>query len=307
MAGMLVLTACDPSGKREAEKERESQAFQSASADYKAGRIGAATKGFAAAVRDDPANAEARFQLACLLHDSAKDPAGAFCAYREYLMQRPSGDKAALAAKRLELCERELAATLAAKHKLVIGSPDSEAMAKLRADMKAAKARIAKLEGELAEASRKMSAMSEEKSRLVATLKGAGADETTVAKRPSVKEIQELLDDDEGEAPPAVADEAASLRREESVEAALNTPLLSQRTADETAALKKAKAAAEKSEKSKTPTHPETYEIQEGDTLYKISMRFYGTIRAWRKIRDANKALISTDGRVQAGDTIRLP
>ena len=97
----------------------------------------------------------------------------------------------------------------------------------------------------------------------------------------------------------------AALKREESVESALGTPLLTQRTAEQTAELNK--AAEEKSAKPKEAARPETYEVQEGDTLYKISMRFYGTIRAWRKIRDANKALISTDGRVQAGDTIRLP
>ena len=49
------------------------------------------------------------------------------------------------------------------------------------------------------------------------------------------------------------------------------------------------------------------HKVQEGDTLYKIAVRFYGSIKAWRMIRDANKAVISTDGRVQAGDTIRLP
>ena len=302
-AGLLTLTACDPSERRESERERESRAFQSASADYKAGRIEAATKGFAAAVKDDPANAEARFQLACLLHDSAKDPAGAFCAYREYLMQRPSGDKAALAKKRLEMCERELAAVLAARHKLV-GSNDAQSVAAMRDALKAAKAKLAKLGGELDDAKRRIAAMTEEKKQLVAALKGGDA-ESTVAKRPSVREIQDLLDDDEGASPPPVADEVAALKREESVESALGTPLLTQRTAEQTAELKK--AAEEKSAKPKEAARPETYEVQEGDTLYKISMRFYGTIRAWRKIRDANKALISTDGRVQAGDTIRLP
>ena len=148
-ASLLTLTACDPSERRDAEKERESRAYQSASADYKAGRIESATKGFADAVREDPANAEARFQLACLLHDSAKDPAGAFCAYREYLMQRPSGDKATLASKRLAMCERELAAALAAKHKLITSSHDAEAATSMRNDLKASKAKIAKLQAEL--------------------------------------------------------------------------------------------------------------------------------------------------------------
>ena len=47
--------------------------------------------------------------------------------------------------------------------------------------------------------------------------------------------------------------------------------------------------------------------MQEGDTLYKIAMRFYGKRSAWTKIRDANKTVISTDGRVNAGERIVLP
>ena len=52
---------------------------------------------------------------------------------------------------------------------------------------------------------------------------------------------------------------------------------------------------------------PETYVVQEGDTLYRIALRFYGRISAWAEIRDANKTVISTDGRVRAGQTIKLP
>jgi len=52
---------------------------------------------------------------------------------------------------------------------------------------------------------------------------------------------------------------------------------------------------------------PETYVVQEGDTLYGIAKRFYGRLSAWRRIRDANKTMISTDGRVRVGDTLKLP
>ena len=47
--------------------------------------------------------------------------------------------------------------------------------------------------------------------------------------------------------------------------------------------------------------------VQEGDTLYKIALRFYGRVAAWRLIRDANKTQISNDGRVRAGQTSTLP
>ena len=302
---LTTLTGCDPSDRRNIRSEHNDRVYQAAMADYKAGRIEAAIKGFGAAVRANPENAEARFQLACLLHDAKKDMLGAFCAYREYLILRPDGDKAALARRRMAVCERELAAILAAKHKLLDGRSASGATGSSSGVAQSAKARIAQLENELAEAKRKLAAVTDERARLVAVIKGGNV-ESTVAAKPSIMDVKSLLDDDEGESPPAVADEVAALRREESAEAVLGTPLLTARTAEDTVARKTA-AVAEKKSVAKPQTRPEKYEVQEGDSLYKIALRFYGSIHAWRKIRDANKALISTDGRVQAGDTIRLP
>ena len=64
---------------------------------------------------------------------------------------------------------------------------------------------------------------------------------------------------------------------------------------------------AEQKEEDKGPTRPKTYVVEEGDTLYGIAKRFYGSIRPWKMIREANKALISSDNRLKAGDTIVLP
>lgn len=304
---LTTLTACDPQDRRDAESERGSRLYQAAAADYQAGRIDAAIDGFRAAVRDDPANAEARFQLACLLHDTKKDPVGAYCAYLEYISQHPNGDKVSLAKNRLAMCERELAAILAEKHGVSGGKKAAEAADALRGEVKAARAHAAKTEGELAEAKRRIGALEEERKRLLAMIKGEGAETVTASAKPDVKEIKDLLDDDGGEtAPPSVGDVAA-IRGEEALELASGASLLAPRSAEETAALKKKAAEEEANKNAAAPQRPETYEIREGDTLYKISMKFYGTIRAWRKIRDANKALISTDGRVRAGDTITLP
>ena len=43
------------------------------------------------------------------------------------------------------------------------------------------------------------------------------------------------------------------------------------------------------------------------DRLLAQSLRFYGKRSAWQKIRDANKATVTTDGRIQAGQTLVLP
>ena len=36
-------------------------------------------------------------------------------------------------------------------------------------------------------------------------------------------------------------------------------------------------------------------------------MKFYGKASAWKLIRDANRAIISTDGRVKTGQKLKLP
>lgn len=305
---LTVLSACEPQSRRDAESERSSRLYQAAAADYQAGRIDSAIDGFRKTVSSEPANAEARFQLACLLHDTKKDMVGAFCAYSEYISQHPNGDKAALAKNRLAICERELATILADKYSLTAGKMSNEALGALRGEIKEANERTAKAENELGEAKHRIAGLEDERKRLLAMIKGDGADTVTPSAKPDIKEIRDLLDDDDGETEPPSAGDVAAIRGEEAMELAAATSLLAPRSADETAALKKA-ATEKNSEKNSAvaPQRPETYEVRDGDTLYKIAMKFYGTIHAWKKIREANKALISTDGRVMAGDTIKLP
>ena len=59
--------------------------------------------------------------------------------------------------------------------------------------------------------------------------------------------------------------------------------------------------------KEAAPARPSTYVVQPGDSLMKIAERFYGSRSKWRDIQRANMTTISTDGRVNAGRTIKLP
>ena len=70
---------------------------------------------------------------------------------------------------------------------------------------------------------------------------------------------------------------------------------------------KKAEKKMKAARKAQKDAIPDTYVVQEGDTLYKIATRFYGRTSAWKQIREANKDTISTDGRVRTGMKIRLP
>ena len=76
---------------------------------------------------------------------------------------------------------------------------------------------------------------------------------------------------------------------------------LAKKKSEEEAAKRKASEEAEKA------GIPDTYVVQEGDTLYKIALKFYGKSSAWRRIRDANRTLISNDGRVKTGQKLVMP
>ncbi len=51
----------------------------------------------------------------------------------------------------------------------------------------------------------------------------------------------------------------------------------------------------------------QTYKIQSGDTLSKISSKFYGKASKWNVILEANKDKISDAGKLKVGTTINIP
>ncbi len=63
---------------------------------------------------------------------------------------------------------------------------------------------------------------------------------------------------------------------------------------------KKEKAAA-------SDENPRTYVVQPGDSLFRVSEKFYGDATQWKKIREANRTRIDPDGRIRAGQIIVVP
>ena len=51
----------------------------------------------------------------------------------------------------------------------------------------------------------------------------------------------------------------------------------------------------------------QTYTVQKGDTLWKISRQFYGSGKEWRKIFQANQDTISNPDKIRAGIELRIP
>lgn len=307
LLALTTLTACD-GDRRDHAAERSEGTYRKAMADYQAGRLEESLKGFRAVVAADPANGSARFQYACLLQDFKQDAVEAAYAYHEFLQQNPSSEKVRLAQDRLATCERELVAKLSVKYALK-GAESAHEVEVLRGEFKNAEERCRRLEKELATLNDQMRTLTEERDRLMQMIKGEGEGESTAA--PSLKDAKALLDEDESESEGARAVKAvdrAQLAREAEEDLANASPLLPTQSPD----AKEKRAAAEEARRNAErkdfgPTHPDSYVVQEGDTLYKIAVRFYGRSSAWQKIRDANKAVISTDGRVKTGVRIKLP
>lgn len=307
---MIAAGACDYAQKREFRHERKDSRYQSAMADYRAGRLDRAMASFAEILKDDPANASARFQLACLLQDAKRDYLGAYCQYREYLLQQSDSERSKLAEDRLAVCEREMVLKLADKHGITSGKVYADEIGKLKAQLVESEKKRGELEKELQSSMDKVAALEDDRKRLVQAVRGE-TDTEKDREAPSLKDAKALLDeDDENTDRIALSQDVKSLKLESEDElktAAAGPAALPAQPKDAKAKREAAKKAAAEAAAKASEGRPREYTVEDGDTLYKIAERFYGRSSAWVKIRDANKTIISVDGRVKAGDRIVLP
>ena len=309
LMALTILTACDYAARKDMRGERDDRLYRAAMDDYRAGRMDAAIDGFEKAVCGDPANASARFQLACLHQDVKKDFVSAYCGYREFLLQHPESDRARLAKDRMVICEKEMAQALASKYGLNAAETGARKLADATAEIKGLRDRVAAAERNLGVAQERVRTLSAERDRLLEAVKGIGeGNHASVDMQDVFKEKAELENEDVADfgAGQAVLTEKRLLEEDEGDEVSAGSSLIPARRPEDLV-----KQTAVTSEVAKTdlnaPSRPKTYVVQEGDTLYGIAKRFYGSVRPWKLIRDANKALISSDNRLKAGDAIVLP
>jgi LysM repeat protein len=315
-AVFLILSAalfvsCDRiNNSNKALVERESPSYRAAMEDYRSGRLEKAIAGFEKVCRENPSNSSARFQLACLLMDFRKDFTGSYCAFREYILQMPEGEKTRLAKDRLLICEKELAKIFAKRFSSnAEGALSAVEADELRRKLKDSQASEMTLSKALEDGKKRIAEL-EERVKHLKELVSGGAEAEERSR--DTGEIKALLDSDSSADTPPPPNDAAKVLASfdsdaqaaqpfEQIEGAKEARDKAKKQADEEAENRKAREAAAKAK------IPDTYVVQEGDTLYKIAMKFYGKSSAWRRIRDANRALISNDGRVKAGQKLVMP
>lgn len=109
-----------------------------------------------------------------------------------------------------------------------------------------------------------------------------------------LKKVQNKL---QGEPPPAV--ETSSVQKKENKSEKFDKTTLSEFSPF---------AKDHKKEKPvRSSGEPRTYVVQPGDTLFRVSEKFYGDSTLWKRIRDANRTRIDPDGRIRAGQIIVVP
>jgi nucleoid-associated protein YgaU len=318
---LTVVSGCRQAEVSVAERaDRASRHYNAAMTELQAGRIDSAIKGFQNVIREEPWNGNAHFQLAALLEDVKKNYLEAMIHYRIYILIRPDSDKSVLASERLKGCESRYAIDAMTKAK--VESAITAELEALRAEHKQCEKKLAKVSNELEDANRKVVSLEktiEMKSKMLEKAKGI-VDDSGVASAPKktlrptdaqlleedddsvqrissaeIKSLRAMLDEDERTAnPPKVA-----VNRSNESDSQLDKPVTKENI--DNPFMKKDKA------QEKKRLMPETYTVEEGDTLMRISAKFYGTNRKWREIREANKTIITPDGRVRAGQVIKLP
>jgi LysM repeat protein len=282
-------------------------------AELQAGRVDSAIAAFQKVVHDEPANGNAHFQLAALLEDVKKDYLGAIVHYRLYCLIRPDSEKAVVATARLKGCETRYAT--AAMTKAGVESKLSKELNELQEEHRKCGVKIAKLTDDLEDAKRNIESLNRTVEMKTMMLEKASAviDEPSVAKAPrkSLRPTdEELLEDDEDTGRRISSGEIKSLRAMlDEDERTANPPPVTKPKIDGESGVAPNNPLVKKKEEKEKPKRliPETYTVEEGDTLMRISAKFYGTNRKWRDIREANKTVISSDGRVRAGQVIKLP
>jgi len=124
----------------------------------------------------------------------------------------------------------------------------------------------------------------------------------------------------QGQAPAGEEKERAMTRRTQIVEIELGSPIKFEKTKKAKAANAPAPASEDQSfgegnrgymAQSVTPeiATPEyqKYTVQKGDTLQKISKKYFGTTKKWTKIYEANRDTMSGPDKIYPGKVINIP
>jgi len=311
---LLVATGCSRSTvATEEAKERNTSLHRRARAAEQSGEIKEAIRLYRTLLVEEPRSYSVHFQLGALLQDSEEDYISALYHYKQYMALRPETEKATLVQDRIRMTEQLLAPWLLRK----LG-PSAQALsqAHLLKENDRLKEQLTKLEGE-------KSVLNEEKDR---------AEKSALASQAELERLRDLMNkmraaeriEKPNETATTIAERERTsasntnrdgkslreLRREAEKEASDAAAKTGTGATDDVMNKIKQKmgdAPVDPGTTKKPHPEPKSYTVQAGDSLFKISEKFYGDTTQWKKIRDANRATINPDGRLRIGQTLVIP
>ena len=211
-----------------------------------------------------------------------------------------------IARERMAACEKDLLAQLAHKHNLGDNAATLKELELARADLAEVAKNLEAKAAKLLEAEKRIATLERENKSLSSIVQRMGADDEDEPERPrEVKRVEKAQEKEQAKEL-AVNKEALALFEEEEREAAKASTVLPPEGAKKKEAKTDGKKIAASPEIDK-PQRPAYYVVQQGDTLRKIAVKFYGDVKAWERIREANKVRVPLSGSIRVGDTLKLP
>jgi LysM repeat protein len=312
----MVLMGCSRSSIATDEaKERKTSLYRRARAAEQTGDIKEAIRLYRTLLVEEPRSYSVHFQMGALLQDSEEDYISALYHYKQYLALRPETEKTLLVQDRIRVTEQLLAPQLLRK----LGeSAQGLSQAHLLKENDRLKEHLTKLEGE-------KSVLSEDKDRAEKTAMAAQAEVErmrdlinkmrTADRTEKTTETAATIGERERASSTGKTREGKSLkelRREAEAEAADAANKTGTRSTDDV--MKKIQKKLDDTpvdegngSSKKAKPEPKSYTVQAGDSLFKISEKFYGDSTQWKKIRDANRTTINPDGRLRIGQVLVIP
>lgn len=307
-AAACAFVGCGDDSPTEAESQERAKAlFAQAAAAADNGDAQEAARLYREVLGLDGDNASAHLSLALIEDDAQGDYLEAVHHYQAYLALQPTAESRAMVEERLAAARGKLADQLAGGSEKARAAESERT--RLAARVQALEAQVGEQEALLAEKDRTIKSLESQ----VATWRRTAEEMQTAESEAFRLAGQKAAEDAERavqEADEAASDAGVTLGEIAAARAEAERMIneADGGVAARNAATRKAVEGVEDAPRlGASPVPGRDYVVRRGDTLSSIAREAYGSNAKWPVIREANRATVSPDGRIQPGQVIIIP
>jgi len=331
---LVFFAGCRPSVAEREARERGLPLMRDAQDAERQGDFDKAVEFYHESLLANPTAASAHLGLALLLQEHKQDFMAAAYHYQRYLELQPGSQKEEMVRYRKKITEQFLTQQLVRKH----GDAAGVIQQRMIQDIETFKLKIASLESEKTRLENEntghqttiktQAAEIERQKRLLDNLnKAAPASQPNT--QPRRTEVPDVSNVKAAPRPPAIPSlegtkgtegtQGTQGKNTASPPPSRATPPSTQPRATPPSAQPAPSRDAQPSPPPSSPTSlssptsptptpaPRLHTVQAGETLYRISERYYNDPLKWTLIRDANPQTLGVDGRLRAGQVLTIP